>query len=207
MRIIKEHDERKKEILDTSERLFIMQGYDKTTINDILKEIGIAKGTFYHYFKSKEEVMDAMITRIIDRDEEEAIAIAQQKDISALDRIIMILLAQSPKENETKEKMLNEFEHPNNALMQQRSLAQSVRRIAPILGEVVAEGNNEGVFHTSYPQEAIEFLIIGIQVLLDDTMFTWTPEELTKKIEAMLQVMERVLGAKKGSLDKLKEIL
>lgn len=53
MRIIKEYEERRKEILETAERLFLTKGYTKTTVNDILKEIGIAKGTFYHYFKSK----------------------------------------------------------------------------------------------------------------------------------------------------------
>ena len=68
MRIIKEYEERRKEILETAERLFLTKGYTKTTVNDILKEIGIAKGTFYHYFKSKEEVMDEIIMRIIKED-------------------------------------------------------------------------------------------------------------------------------------------
>ena len=64
MRISKEYDERKNEILDTAERLFHTKGYEKTTINDILKEVNIAKGTFYYYFKSKEEVMDALIEMV-----------------------------------------------------------------------------------------------------------------------------------------------
>ena len=46
MRIIKEYEERRKEILETAERLFLTKGYTKTTVNDILKEIGIAKGRF-----------------------------------------------------------------------------------------------------------------------------------------------------------------
>ena len=54
MRIVKEHEERKNEILDTAEILFEEKGYDKCSVNDILNRIGIAKGTFYHYFKSKE---------------------------------------------------------------------------------------------------------------------------------------------------------
>jgi AcrR family transcriptional regulator len=46
--------------------LFFTKGYAKTTVNDVLQEIGIAKGTFYYYFKSKEEVMDAVVMRFID---------------------------------------------------------------------------------------------------------------------------------------------
>ena len=81
MRIVKEYEERRKEILETAERLFLTKGYTKTTVNDILKEIGIAKGTFYHYFKSKEEVMDEIIMRIIKEDVTKAKRIVSNPDI------------------------------------------------------------------------------------------------------------------------------
>jgi len=55
MRIVKEYDERRNEIIDTAKKLFITKGYNKSSVNDILNEIGIAKGTFYYYFASKEE--------------------------------------------------------------------------------------------------------------------------------------------------------
>ena len=64
MRISKKHDIRLNEILDISENLFATKGYEKTTVNDILDGVGIGKGTFYHYFKSKAEVMDAVIMRM-----------------------------------------------------------------------------------------------------------------------------------------------
>ena len=64
MRVVKEHDERKQEIIDTANRLFSKKGYSQCSINDILNEIGIAKGTFYHYFRSKEDVLDAVIGSI-----------------------------------------------------------------------------------------------------------------------------------------------
>ena len=61
-RIVKEADERRNEILDAAETL-LQKRVLKTTIIDILNQVGIAKGTFYYYFKSKEEVMDAIIER------------------------------------------------------------------------------------------------------------------------------------------------
>lgn len=66
MRISKEHDVRRNEILDKAESLFEVKGYNKTTVNDILREVNIAKGTFYYYFKSKEEVLDAVIDRYLE---------------------------------------------------------------------------------------------------------------------------------------------
>ena len=50
MRIIKEHGERKAEIIAAAESLFLSKGYANSTINDILVALNIAKGTFYHYF-------------------------------------------------------------------------------------------------------------------------------------------------------------
>ncbi|MEC2815275.1 TetR/AcrR family transcriptional regulator, partial [Bacillus cereus] len=90
MRIVKEYEERRKEILETAERLFLTKGYTKTTVNDILKEIGIAKGTFYHYFKSKEEVMDEIIMRIIKEDVTKAKRIVSNPDIPVLDKLFKI---------------------------------------------------------------------------------------------------------------------
>ena len=78
MRISKKPEERKNEILDNAEKLFGTKGYSKTTINDILLAVGIAKGTFYYYFKSKEEVMDAIVMRFIDNGIENIKAIAKE---------------------------------------------------------------------------------------------------------------------------------
>ena len=64
MRIVKEAQERKNEILDVAGRLFAQKGYDSTSTNDILEEIGIARGTLYYHFKSKEDILDAMFDRM-----------------------------------------------------------------------------------------------------------------------------------------------
>lgn len=63
MRVVKEAAIRKNEILDAAEHLFVTKGFDKTSTNDILSEVGIARGTLYYHFKSKEEILDALIMR------------------------------------------------------------------------------------------------------------------------------------------------
>ena len=67
MRIVKEAKERKNEILDIAEKLFCTKGFDYTSTNDILNEVGIARGTLYYHFKSKEDILDAMIERIVEQ--------------------------------------------------------------------------------------------------------------------------------------------
>ena len=177
MRIVKEYEERRKEILETAERLFITKGYTKTTVNDILKEIGIAKGTFYHYFKSKEEVMDEIIMRIIKEDVAKAKVIVSNPNIPVLEKLFRVLIEQSPKSGDVKDKMIEQFHQPNNAEMHQKSLVQSIILLSPVLTEVLEQGIEEGIFSTSYPQETIELLLSSAQVIFDDGLFQWKPKE------------------------------
>ena len=66
MRIIKEADIRKNEILDAAGILFTEKGYDNTSVTDIMNAVGIAKGTLYHHYKSKEDILNALIKRQTD---------------------------------------------------------------------------------------------------------------------------------------------
>ncbi|GLC87687.1 TetR/AcrR family transcriptional regulator [Lysinibacillus piscis] len=207
MRTVKEHEERRNEILDTAERLFLTKGYTKATINDILQEIGIAKGTFYHYFKSKEEVMDAIIMRIVQQDVAIAQNIAANPDIPAIEKIQQILMAQAPKAGERKEQWIEQFHQPNNAEMHQKGLVQAIIHLTPILTEVIQQGIEEGIFETAYPQETVEFLIASSQIIFDEGLFQWQPQETLQKAQAFISMMEKVLGAKKDSFAYLLQLL
>lgn len=92
-RIVKEHDERRNEIIRTAAVLFSQKGYEKCSVNDILNAIGIAKGTFYYYFKSKEDVLDAAVEQISEQVLMQVQKIAAKKELSPVDRIIQVLLA------------------------------------------------------------------------------------------------------------------
>ncbi|HDX9621411.1 MULTISPECIES: TetR/AcrR family transcriptional regulator [Bacillus cereus group] len=207
MRIIKEYEERRKEILETAERLFLTKGYTKTTVNDILKEIGIAKGTFYHYFKSKEEVMDEIIMRIIKEDVAKAKVIVSNPNIPVLEKLFRVLMEQSPKSGDVKDKMIEQFHQPNNAEMHQKSLVQSIIHLSPVLTEILEQGIEEGIFSTSYPQETIELLLSSAQVIFDDGLFQWKPEEMMRRVKAYIKMMEVSVGAKEGSFNYMLEVL
>ncbi|CAM3920966.1 TetR/AcrR family transcriptional regulator [Bacillus cereus] len=207
MRVVKEYEERRKEILETAERLFITKGYTKTTVNDILKEIGIAKGTFYHYFKSKEEVMDEIIMRIIKEDVAKAKVIVSNPNIPVLEKLFRVLMEQSPKSGDVKDKMIEQFHQPNNAEMHQKSIVQSIIHLSPVLAEILEQGIDEGVFSTPYPQETIELLLSSAQVIFDEGLFEWKPEEMMRRVKAYIKMMEVSVGAKEGSFDYMVEVL
>ena len=200
MRVSKKPEERKNEILDNAEKLFGTKGYSKTTINDILLAVGIAKGTFYYYFKSKEEVMDAIVMRFIDNGIENIEAIAQNKNLNAKEKLFQIIMFKSP-DIPQKEPILEQFHQASNAEMHQKSLVQSILRLTPILTDVVEQGIEEGNFNTPYPKEVVEFLLVSSQFLFDEGIFSWTQEEILKKSQALVYITEASLGAEKGSFD------
>lgn len=93
MRIVKNAVVRKNEILDVAEKLFCADGYDNTSTNDILAQIGIARGTLYYHFKSKEDILDAMIDRILEETITKARNIALNDSIPVLERLTKTVMA------------------------------------------------------------------------------------------------------------------
>ena len=120
MRVVKEAEERKNEILDVAERLFGTKGFDGTSTSDILNEIGIARGTLYYHFKSKEEILDAMISRMMSRLIEKAEVIAVQKNIPVLERLTMMMLSLNVSDGNFGQELLKQIHKPQNALMHQK---------------------------------------------------------------------------------------
>lgn len=200
MRISKEAEDRRNEILDTAEMLFFTKGYARTTVNDMLQEIGIAKGTFYYYFKSKEEVMDAVVMRYIDAGVDAAKRIAADPKLSVHEKLLQMIMAQKP-DTESKGQMIEHFHQAENAQLHQKSLTATILKLTPVLTEVIEQGIKEGLFHCPYPKETMEFLLVASQFLFDEGIFKWQPEEIIHKIQAFIYIMETTLGAEKGSFD------
>lgn len=206
MRITKNPEERRNEILDTAEGLFVTQGYMKTTVNDILQAVGIAKGTFYYYFKSKEEVMDAIVMRFIARGVEAAKEIASTPGLSAHEKIFQIIMAQNP-DSGHKGQMIDQLHQASNAEMHQKSLVETILQLTPVITEVIEQGIAEGAFKTPYPKESVEFLLVSSQFLFDEGIFQWQPQELMFKASAFTHIIETTLGARPGSFSYMLEKL
>ncbi|USG64801.1 TetR/AcrR family transcriptional regulator [Brevibacillus ruminantium] len=198
MRITKKPEERRNEILDAAELLFTTKGYSSTTVNDILQVVGIAKGTFYYYFQSKEEVMDAIAMRYVSMGVEAAKAIVSDPELNASEKLFHIILAQQPN-SERKEQMIEQFHQVNNAEMHQKSLVAAVLQLTPVLTEVIQQGIEEGAFNTPYPKETVEFLLVSSQFLFDEGIFQWQPDELIQKATAFAHIVEKTLGAEPDS--------
>ncbi|WFA07996.1 TetR/AcrR family transcriptional regulator [Tissierella sp. Yu-01] len=199
MKTIKDGEVRRRQILDAARELFVSKGYDRTSVNDILKIVDIAKGTFYYYFASKEEVLEEIILDIVEEGAIKAKKVLEDKSIPLVSRIMMAIMAQAP-EFEGSNVIAEEIHKVENAKLERLYLKQMLNRMVPTLEEPVLEGIEQGIFHMEYPKECIESILLLGHMMFDCNIFDWKIEEHPKKIQAFLRNAERILGTKEGEL-------
>ncbi len=196
--------ERKNEILDAATRLFYEKGYEATSVNDIMNSVGIAKGTLYYHFKSKEEIMNAMIERITNMLIARARMAAADKSQTIPVRVFMTFGALNVQELDGME-LLNLMHKPQNILIHQRQREMLERELVPILTELVEEGIKEGVFETEYPRESVEMILIYADIAFDDMNET-EPEATQKRIQAFIYNLNRIFQTKNEDFNLLYQL-
>lgn len=192
MRIVKEAAVRRNEILDAAEHLFVTKGFDKTSTNDILARVGIARGTLYYHFKSKEDILNAMIERITETLVGRAGKIASQKEIPLLQRLTETMMALNL-DSDLGHEIMEQVHKPQNALMHQKMQEHLLAGVIPLLTGMIEEGIAQGICQTDYAAEAAEMLLIYSNTVFDD-LVERTEEERQRKIAAFIYHTERLLG-------------
>ncbi|MCR8643383.1 TetR/AcrR family transcriptional regulator [Paenibacillus sp. N1-5-1-14] len=199
MRVVKEAEERRNEILDAADQLFGQKGFDGTSTNDILEKVGIARGTLYYHFKSKEDIMNALIERYSVRLLSAAQKIGVDKGISLNERIIGVVMALNISDGSSKE-IMEHIHKPQNALMHQKIQKVIINGVPPILTGIIREGIQQGLFSTPFPYECMEMVVAYMNTVFEDDMVEMTNEERASRMHAFVFNVERLLGAESGSL-------
>src|SRR5438874_2589753 len=90
-RVLKAPAVRRGELIDCAERLFLSRGYERTTINDVIVATGLSKGAFYHYFRSKEALLEAIAQRFAEQSLAFVDALRAERDEGALASLNRVL--------------------------------------------------------------------------------------------------------------------
>lgn len=200
MKIPNETIHRKNEILAIAERLFSVQGFDKTSINDILQEAKIARGTLYYYFESKEAIMDTLIEKLSQETFGAMSEVANDTTVPVIERILRVIMSMNLSDDSAVD-IAQHLNRPQNALMHQKSQREIMKKAPPILSGIVQEGVDSGIFDTPFPLQSMEMIIASISALVDDAKADATEEERGKRLQALLYNIERMLGAKPNSFE------
>lgn len=205
MKTVKEGEVRKREILVAARELFVNKGYDQTSVSDILKIVDIAKGTFYYYFASKEEVLEAIILDIVEEGARRAEEILKDKSLPLAKRIMLAIMAQAP-EFEGSDEIKEELHKVENAKLERLYLRAMLKRMTPVLQVPFSEGIEQGKFHMTYPEECIESILLLGHMMFDCDVFEWEMVSYPRKIQAFLCNVEKLLGTKEGELKEFMQM-
>ena len=197
-------DVRRQEILDAAWELFRTKGYEDTSTTDILKKVGIAKGTLYYHFTSKEEILDAVIEQTGRGMIQKARAHAKEKEVPLLQRLLLVLSSLQAR-GAGQGEMLEVIHTPSNVLLHEKSQQFMLKEALPILTELLEEGIQEGLLSCAHPQETVEMILIYVLHRFDDQAKEegGFPKEL---IDALIENCEKLLGTESGALGFMRRL-
>lgn len=202
---------RRNAILDVAQRAVETKGYEQMAIADLLGELQISSGAFYHYFDSKPALLLALVERMADQIEQLVLPIVHDPKPGALDKLQRFFATLDQGKYENKRFVLAYLRiwyGDENAIVRHKLHIVRVKRFTPWLEKIIQEGTQEGVFQTSYPDQAARVIISLLEDLGYATAELLLAEEhspddlsnLQRIVEACADALERVLGAPTGCL-------
>lgn len=188
------------EILDAAEPLFYANGYHETAISDIVKKMGVAQGTLYYYFKSKEEILEALINRHMSTFTSAFEPIINSDSIAPLQKIEFVIQSIF-RTIHYKEGLLFDFLYDDRTLHLVDKLSrQGKQLVAPFLLKFIEEGKQQHYFHVSHPKAALN-LILAILDCLIDAIYEKSPDDLLScQFKLAEQLMAKALGMQEGTI-------
>ncbi|MGI6070186.1 MAG: TetR/AcrR family transcriptional regulator [Blautia sp.] len=181
-------------ILNVSQRLFIEKGYEHTSIQDIIDQLGgLSKGAIYHHFSSKEDILNAVITRMSEESEIKLGKILERKDLNGKEKLRCIFT-----ESVNRDVQEGVFSAaPNlgqNPQLMSLIIRDSIEVVTPeYILPIIEEGIRDGSIKTDYPKELAEIIMLIGNVWMNPMVFDSSPEETVRKFQ-FFQDMMKALG-------------
>ena len=188
---MKKGEQRKQELLKIAYRMFVEKGYDNTSIDEIIAEAGIAKGTYYYYFPSKEDTLEAVIDMMINEE------VARAKEVVASPMPIPQKLAAviySLRPGQEEQNIAKVVESNENIILHDKLNKRLIAEAVPLLSSVVREGIETGVFNCEQIEERVKMILIICSRLFDEDDFT------ENEVTAFIDVTEKIFGTQPGTM-------
>ncbi len=208
-----EYATRRREILDAALRLMHHKGYERMTISDVLAETRMSKGALYHYFGSKQALLEGIVEAMSASASQTLKAVVDDPDLGAIDKMRAYFATSTSWKADNVAAVtttMRLWRDENNALLRQKLSQESIRTTTPLLEAIIRQGRGEGVFDTDHPREAA-IILTGMGLHLADAIIDAIAADGSAGLDtsgshaqdvlsAYLQAFERILGAPAGSL-------
>lgn len=209
-----EYAARRGEILDSALRLMHDKGYQAMTIQDVLDDLRMSKGALYHYFDSKQALLEGIVESM-GQSGATALQAVVDSDLGALGKLHAYFAASNAWKAEHAAEVataMRLWRHENNSLLRQKMSQEAMRTNTPALEAIITQGCREGAFDTEHPHEAA-VIIAGMGLHLADAIIDaidadgsevldFRGRRVGSVIAAYTDAIERILGAPAGSLTR-----
>ena len=189
-------------ILDTMQKLISEKSSQAISVSDIAREAGIGKGSIYYYFKSKEEILEAVIERTYSKAIEEIERLLKVSHLDALTKMEIIFRACRDSSSELLLQESSTFlEMQQSALVHQQYIRIIIKKLRPILADIIRQGNQEGTMYCESPDEVAEIALLILTIKFDNQLSLQPPEQIRKTLDVFIYMLETSFHIEKGRLD------
>ncbi|MGZ6298920.1 MAG: TetR/AcrR family transcriptional regulator [Candidatus Limnocylindria bacterium] len=207
---------RRDAFVDVAQRLIQEKGYEQASVQDILDELGASRGAFYHYFDSKEALLEAVIERMEDGALAMLAPVVTAPDLSAIEKLRGVfgnLASWKAARKELMVGLLRSWLADDNAIVREKFRQGLVPLLTPLLADIVRQGVAEGTFKADSPDQVARVLVslvqganeTAVQLFVARQAGTITFEDVTQTLEAYARAFERLLEAPCGSFPMMDE--
>ncbi len=202
---------RRDAFLDVAQRLIQTKGYEAMSVQDLLDELEASKGAFYHYFDSKQALLEAVVERFADGAMASLAPVLNDPELPALTKLEKVFAGIATLKAEQKDLMLaiiKVWDSDGNAIVREKVRRLSERIMVPLFSTVVRQGVDEGTLLVDSPDETARVLVSlmqGFQLQATDLFIARQAgrisfEVVQRAVAANTRAFEQILGIPKGSL-------
>lgn len=205
-------DARRDGFLDVAWALMLEGGYEALSVNRLIARAESSKGAFYHYFSSRDEVVDAAVERIVRQTlaDIEDTAAREAPALEKLDRFLGVSGVRPPATGALRQLLVQVHRSGNEALVD-LLVERAWSLCLPPLERIIEQGIEEGRFDTPFPAEAAELILAASKAALLDSVRMLTDASdpkptvrlLLRRTEATIHAAERLLGLERNTLARL----
>lgn len=212
-RVIKHPELRREELLDQAQALFLTHGYDQASLNDVIAAAGVSKGAFYHYFASKDALLEALAERFARQALAGVQDILDDPGLDPLNRLNGLLAQSRQAKVEAAAEAWALFEtmfRPENLVLFHRINLAASASFSPLLVKIIRQGVEDGTFRTFDPEGVADMVMqfgmathgVVAKAIASgsDADMDVAIETLEKRVRLYEIALDRILGLPDGSI-------
>lgn len=207
---------RRDAFVDVAQRLVATKGYEDMSVQDVLDELEASRGAFYHYFDSKQALLEAVIDRMVEAGLAAVAPVVDDPSLAAPDKLKGLFGGIGRWKTDRKALVLSLFEvwtSDENAVVREKFRHGLAHRMVPPLAAIVEQGVKEGVFDVKSPLASAHvmlMLLLGLQDVATEMFLarqanTIGYDEVASTLSSYSDAFDRILGAPRGTVDLVDE--